>query len=97
MINDNETTNHLKIKVIFDGSIIILQMMAHHVTKLRSEVAWAVWNLIRKHCSMWTDIMMSVQKCNCSIWCLGQYDQIGKNAYLPEKFGRIRLCSHCTG
>ena len=40
MINDNEATHLLKIKVVFDGEVLIfLQMMVHHITKLRSEVA----------------------------------------------------------
>ena len=48
MINDNKTAHHLKIKTVFDGEVqFFLQKLAHHITKLDSDVAWAVWNLIR--------------------------------------------------
>ena len=40
MINDNKTTHHLKIKAVFDGEVYFFsQKMAHHITKLGSEVA----------------------------------------------------------
>ena len=39
MINDNETTYLLTIKAVLMEKYNFLQMMAHHITKLGSEVA----------------------------------------------------------